>query len=180
MSTVLEIGAAAPTRTARSTTGLQIGRPRNALAQSREIMWRASPVAASCYLPELLRVSSSQANGESHAWAGHVHALQSDWRRRSRDDRSGVHYGLLLLTFARVAQQLMSQQPSSMLASPTTDGDHAQSCAPLPCHRICGSRQGLSGGYRPLSRMAGCPKLAWHGVMLLRLGSDEHKRSSTV
>ena len=51
MSTALEIGAAAPTRTARSTTGMQICRPRNALAQSREIMWRASPVAAICSLP---------------------------------------------------------------------------------------------------------------------------------
>ena len=28
------------------------GRPRNALAQSRAVMWRASPVAASCSLPD--------------------------------------------------------------------------------------------------------------------------------
>ena len=52
MSSALEIGAADLTPAARSTTALQIGPPRLAAAQSRAIMWRASPAAASCFLPD--------------------------------------------------------------------------------------------------------------------------------
>ena len=52
MTSALEIGAADLTPAARSTTALQIGPPRLAAAQSRAIMWRASPAAASCFLPD--------------------------------------------------------------------------------------------------------------------------------
>ena len=40
------------TPAARATTALQIGPPRRAAAQSCAIMWRASPAAASCSLPD--------------------------------------------------------------------------------------------------------------------------------
>ena len=52
MSAALEIGAAAPTPAASSTTALQIGPPRRAAAQSCAIMWRALPAAASWSLPD--------------------------------------------------------------------------------------------------------------------------------
>ena len=52
VSAALEIGAAAPTPAASSTTALQIGPPRRAAAQSCAIMWRASPAAASSSFPD--------------------------------------------------------------------------------------------------------------------------------
>ena len=90
MSSALEIGAAAPTSAARSTTDLQIGHHAALLVQARVIMWRASTLAASFSLPNYdacpghrLTKSDDEGTGPSmpHAMPFHRRAPEATMQR---------------------------------------------------------------------------------------------------
>ena len=86
VSSALEIGAAAPTSAARSTTDLQIGHHAALLAQARVIIWRASPLAASFSLPNYdacpdHRLTKSDEEGTGPSMPFHRRAPEATMQR---------------------------------------------------------------------------------------------------